>query len=184
MASLLEKVTRNFNEYLKRLNYGFTEQKYDVLYGAIVYLKLESELENLRYEQYFYNNLPYDSNLSFPTIDEKPNRIISTTINNSYSLASGWTWTEIDAYSENVKTYNLTTNVLAGFNYLYISIPKGVDFIISDPLNFILFDSNIETEQSFTKVGEITTSKNIKNNVYRKNDVYNTINSINLKIIL
>lgn len=179
MINLLEKFLNCYSTFIKRLNYGLTNQKYELLYNT--FLLLRNNISEPVYVQYFYNNLQCSGNirLSTPTVT---NRVISWAYDADNFLDSNFVWAETSI--TNPKTYSITTTPRSGYNFIFISVPQDLNVNIYDSINNLLFNSSIAGSYQFTFVGTITTSKGQLNNVYVKNNVYNTINPVTFYIKL
>ena len=177
---LLEKAYNCFIVYLDRLSYGKVNQSYCLLYDAI--LAIANNIQEPQYIQYFENNLDC-INMYYLNITDSMNRKILWTLHDSDILLNSFSWNEIDAPIND--TYQFTTNSKISFNYLYVSIPQGVNSMIFNELNVQIFDSLVgpnATNQLFSLVGTMTLPNGSVNNVYRKNDVYNTYNPVLFKV--
>jgi hypothetical protein len=81
--------------------------------------------------------------------------------------------------------YTFTTLSVDGFNFLYLSVPEGKALKIQNSLDIILYDSerpSSDDDQQFCITGKIVTSNGTINNVFRKNDIYNSHNPAFFKI--
>jgi len=180
---LLEKAYNCYMIYLDHLNYGKVNQNYCMVYGAI--LAIANNITDEQFVQYFEEHLLCENPLYKLTITEDMDRYILWTLSPSDVLLSNFSWNEIPAPTNT--TYPFTTNSLYGFNYLYVSVPQNENFIIYNELNMSLYDSSIgagELNQIFTLIGTMTLDNGNVNNVYKKNDVYNTNNSVLFKVRL
>lgn len=180
MHKLLEKIVNCYDRYLKALNYGKAVKPSPLLYNAIIFEK--SGIENDVYEEYFYNNLKCPTTITLPETTAM-NRIISWALSSQEEASASFTWTEQDATA--LKTYSVTTTPKQGFNYFYVSVPQDVNFIISDALGNVLFNSTlVPSEQHFTLAGTVTTTKGQNNAVYRDNNVFNSNTPITFTVKL
>ena len=170
IKDLKEKAINCYISFLTKLNYGLINQDYSILYATVLCIK--NNITDRKYQEYFYNNL--NCNMGVKLVDSNLMRmIIGYTLNSSGTFSDSFVFNETQI--PNKGTYDLETHSLYGFNYLYISVPKGVDFSIYDALG-----NNITNE--FIYVGEKVTSLLETNSIYRKDNVYNSINSINFNI--
>ena len=177
---LLEKAYNCFIVYLDRLNYGRTNQNYCLLYDAI--LTLANDITDKQFVEYFEANLDCGTRYELQ-ITEDMERKILWTLNSSEIVLDTFVWNEIPVPEDG--TFQFTTNSLGGFNYLYISIPQGVNSYFFNELNMQIFDSlaaPTAPNQIFHLVGTMTLENGSVNNVYRKDDVYNTYNPVLFKV--
>lgn len=180
MINLIDKVVNCYLAYLKRLNYGDARKPSSLLYNAILYLK--SGIDNDQYTEYFYNNLKCPKTITL-TDNLAIYRTIAWALSSSEELLTSFTFTETD--TPTLRSYTLTTTSLVGFNYIYISVPQDVEFIITDVLGNTLFNSTIAPAgQSFSLAGTTTTSEGLTNSVYKSNDVFNTYNPVTYIVTL
>lgn len=179
MIRLEEKVVNCFSRYLTNLICGKTDQNYCLLYDSI--LLLRNNINEEKYIQYFYNNLNCSGNIKLEVIDEK-NRILGSTLNVLETSDNSFIWDEID--TPNLKTYSITTDSLQGYNFFYISIPPNTDARVYDSLNNLLLDTSIAGDYEFIYDSTVVTSKGQVNSVYRKKNMYNTINPVNFIVTL
>lgn len=179
MINLEEKVVNCFSSFIKALNCGKTDRDYCLLYDAILLLK--NNITEDKYVQYFNNNLTCPIIIDLVKTDEM-DRIIGFTLNSSDTVLETFTWTETE--STNLKTYNITTNSVSGYNFLYFSTPPGTNVRIYDALNNLLFDSSTPGNYEFELAGSVETSKGQTNVVYKKKNVYNSINPVTFTVSL
>lgn len=180
MIKLLEKAYNCYISFLTNLNYGRISVPYDILYDSILCLK--NDITDTKYSQYFQSNLFCP--IKFPiVITPTMERMIGWFLNPDPN-ASTFIWNEKEAPS--LTTYYIDVTAKSGFNYLYFSIPQGVNFTIYNTLDIVLFDSQLpdSASQLFMLIGTTTTSKGATNNVFRKKDVYATSSPITYKIKL
>lgn len=174
MNELLEKAYNCYIRFLNRLNYGNVTQNYCLLYDAILYIA--NDLDEEQFYQYFVNNL--DCGTRYPLdITEDMDRLILWTLNESSVVLNTFQWNTIPAPADG--TFSFTTNQLEGYNWLYISVPQDVNMYIYNELNMQLYDSLAPVDgvnQLFNLVGTMTTVNGDTNNVYRKNEVFNSHN--------
>lgn len=168
-------------QYLSNLNYGRTNQSYELLYDAILCLK--EAIPELQYNQYFINNLFCPGKYKI-TITPAMQRIIAWTLSTEGTLAQSFIWNEISAPT--LTTYTIPVGEKYGFNFLYFSVPQGIHFTIYNALDMVLFDSALpySSSQLFHLVGVAPTSVGTINDVYIKNDVYNSTNAVTFKLKL
>ena len=169
MFNLKEKVVNCYLQFLTQLNYGIVRD-YNLLYAAVLYLK--NDIDESRYEQYLYNNLNCNKEITL-TETSTTHMIIGNTLNSSSTLLETFEWNELSIL--NTGLYTITTTPKSGFNYLYISVPTGLTPVIYDSMG-----DNITS--SFNYVGEVITSLGKKNDVYKKDNVFNSSNSIQIKV--
>ena len=180
MDKLLEKAINCFSSYLTRLNCGMTQQNYELLYGAVLLLK--NNINDTKYIQYFYNNLICSSAIKL-TITDAMNRVIGFELSTSEVILPEFVWSETN--TPTLGTYTIITDSVPGYNFLYFSIPPGVNVIIYDALGNVLFNSSIPSGgYEFELVGTKETSKGQNNVVYKKKNVYNSTNPIPFTINL
>ena len=105
-------------------------------------------------------------------------KVIAWTVNSSDNLNNTFAWEDVKISKR--KDYYITNEIVDGFNFLYICLPKNTKFTIYNSLNLVLFDSSLpENGQLFTTI--------FKDNEYlilRKKDVYNTRNPVTFKITI
>ena len=179
MHNLLEKFVNCFGHYIDKLSYGIEVKDYHLLYKTALLIK--SNINNPKYNQYYYNNLKCPIKIKL-TMPESKDRMISFAISELPSMNNSFIWTEIDTPS--LKTYDITNPSQPGYNFIYISIPTDLNFIIFDALSNVLFNSAIPGNYEFNFIGSITTSKGKINSVYRKKNMYNTHNPVTFQIKL
>lgn len=182
MASnvLLEKAYNCYIAYLDNLNYGKVTQNYCLLYDAI--LMIANDITDQQYVEYFESNLDCNRRYVLNITDDMGRQILWT-LNDSEVVLGNFNWTTIDAPINT--TYQFTTNSLGGFNYVYISVPQTVNMLIFNELNVQIQDSlapGTNPNQLFTLVGTMTLENGNTNNVWKKKDVYNTINPVLFKV--
>lgn len=71
-----------------------------------------------------------------------------------------------------------------GYNFLYITAPVNRGVKIYDEMSDLVFNSAGSGSYEFGSVGEIVTGNHRTNIVYRKNNVYNTYNSVTYYITI
>lgn len=179
MPSLLEKAINCYDQYLKNLNYGITNQKYCMLYEALVLLKYDINDKTLLDYYSSHLNCPININL---VMDINVKNMITWTINRLDSVADTFEWNNIDISTTN-RYYTVTTNSVSGYNYFYLTIPQNQDFMIYDEMNNLLFDTK-NPNTNFVLRGTVTTSENQTNLVYMKSNMFNTVNQVNFNIKL
>jgi len=172
IKKLLEKNINCFNSYLDLLNVGVTNAKYYLLYDSILLLK--EQIYDKKHIEYFFNNLHCPCLIK---LKELFNNYIGFSLSQSEGLSSDFIWKSVIANKQ--KTYTITTDSVTGYNFLYFSIPNNKDFIIYNELNMVLFDSTQQGSYEFEYVGIYD-----KQLVYRKNNMYNSVNRINFYIKL
>lgn len=185
MNELLEKAYNCYIRYLNKLNYGTVTQNYCLLYDSILYIA--NDINDEQFYQYFVNNLNCKGAGSSFELDITDNmdRLILWTLNSSDTVLGTFTWNTVPAPQSG--NYSFVTNSVSGYNWLYLSVPQDVNLLIYNELNIQLYDSNIAAgnpSQLFTLVGTMTTVNGHTNNVYRKNDVFNSLNSVLFKITI
>jgi hypothetical protein len=174
MARLEEKVVNCFDTYLKNLNYGKASKPSKLLYDAILYLR--NRLDNDAIEAFLYNNLRCKNNIKL-TETSSMKRVLSVTLSPSEEPLSTFIWKEYKAPVD--ADYTLTTTSTPGFNFVYISVPQDKNFIITNALGHVLFNSLlIPSEQNFTLAGTVRTTKGQTNAVYRGNNIFNGHNPV------
>lgn len=178
MVNLLSKVVNCYQSYINYLNYGITNQNYEMLYNAN--LVLRNNITEEKFRQYFYNNLGCDSTITIQESSTVNNKRIYWTINSSPTLNENFTWNEI-IVTEN-KTYNIITNSVVGFNYIYIATPQEDNFILLDEMNNILYDSASSGHFEYESSGMIETSQGNINIAYKKKNIYNSNNQVQLTL--
>lgn len=180
MLNLLEKSYNCYITFLDNLNYGRISIKYDILQNSILCLK--NNITEVRYVQYFENNLTCKKRYPL-NITTEMERIIAWYLSPNPDTST-FIWNEKDAPS--LTTYYIDVTAKSGFNYLYFSVPQDVSFIIYNSLDIELFNSTLpdSASQLFMLTGTSTTSKGAINNVFRKKDVYATSSPITYKIKL
>ena len=180
MVNLLEKTYNCYLNYIGYLSKGKVNQDYELLYDAILSLKV-GLTEDVFY-QYFMNNLncPIKRPLNVST---DLGRDILWTLDSSDSILSSFSWTSI--LIPNAADYTLSTNKKYGFNFLYIAVPQGVQFTVRNELDMKLYDSTLSDyleTQLFSLVGTYTDPSGKIKSVYRKDDVFNSNNIVTFKI--
>lgn len=180
MVNLLEKSYNCYMNFLDGLNYGRNSLKYDILQNAILCLK--NNITEIRYVQYFENNLTCKKRYPL-NITTTMERIIAWYLSPNPDTST-FIWNEKEAPS--LTTYYIDVAAKSGFNYLYFSLPQDVSFIIYNSLDMVLYNSTLpdSAAQLFMLVGTSTTSKGAINSVFRKKDVYATSTPITYKIKL
>jgi len=172
MASiLLEGAYNCYIRFLNNLTYGRTNQKYDILYDAV--LALKENITDPQFVQYFENNLNCPKLHAINITDEMA-RIFAWDLN-SNDTATSFTWHEFN--TPTLKDYNFTTNTKYGLNFLYIAVPSGVNFVIYDKLGSKLHDSTIEEDaigQQFEFISTTQMSNGAINNVWKKINPFST----------
>ena len=176
---LEEKVVNCFSSYIKKLNCGKTHIDYCTLYDAVLLLK--NDITEQKYMQYYYNNLNCPINIKLIKTNEM-DRVIGFALDSAPTVQPTFSWTETD--SPTLKTYQITTNSVSGYNFLYISTPPEVDVRINDALGNLLYDSSIAGDYEFELAGTVTTSKGQENLVYKKKNVYNSFNPVSFNVTL
>lgn len=113
------------------------------------------------------------------TNPDQPDQIIEVPIESFWGLSQSETidenlvWNKIQYNSGTTTT--LVNNIVPGYNFLYISVPKDSSLAIYNALNILLYNNLLDDSgQLFSYIGEYQTPGGATNDVYRKNDVYNT----------
>lgn len=180
MTNLEEKVVNCYKYYLTRLTYGITNQNYCMLYGAI--LAIKNNITDTKYTQYFYNNLNCPNmGVTFPTKSTSYD-VFSWTLSPSSTVQSNFVWNNIRIGTGG--TFTLRTPSTMGYNFLYITAPVNRGIKIYDEMSDLVFNSTGSGSYEFAAVGEIVTGNHRTNIVYRKNNVYNTYNSVTYYITI
>lgn len=99
------------------------------------------------------------------------------TISPSKNVNNDFSWEDIKL--SNKKDYYITNKQINGFNFLYICLPKGLNFKIYNKLNLLLFDSTDQKDEQLFKI--INDDKWL---MLRKKDVFNTNNPVTFKITI
>lgn len=181
MVNLLEKAYNCYIAYLDRLNYGRVSQNYSLLYDSILCLK--NVISEEKFIQYFENNLlcPERFALNITTAME---RIIAWDLSTSYTALS-FIWNELPAPM--LASYNFTTDAEFGLSFLYLAVPPDANFILYNSLGFVIHDSTIDQNangQNFKLYGSALMSNGSTNNVWRKDEPYDSSKPIDFKIKL
>lgn len=179
-SKLLEKAYNCYMYFVTNVLYGRTNQDYDMLYGATLMLK--NNITNQSLTECFENRLNCPTLYSLAGIDSAA-KLITWTLNTALNVNDTFVWNEIPYSQEGVYTFNTTST--PGFNFLYISIPQDTDMFIHNSMDIILLDTgrpSSDDDQLFHLVGTYTTSTGSINNVFRKNDVYNSNNPVFFKL--
>jgi len=179
MNELLEKAYNCYLIYLDKLNYGNVNQEYCLVYDAI--LAISNNITDEKYRQYFVNNLLCPTKYPL-TITSEMNKMIMWTLNSSSNILNNFNWNNISPTGKNL--YEFTTNSVPGFNFLYLSIPEDVSFIVMNELNMVIqnnLKSAGDVNQLFIFIGTSTVNGKI-NNIWRKKDVFNSLNKVSFKI--
>lgn len=182
MNELLIRAYNCYLVHLDNLNFGRTDKTYCLLYDAI--LTIANDIQEEQFIEYFVANLFCPEN--FPLeLTKDMNRVIAWTLNDSDIVQNSFNWNIINAPIND--TYPIQTNKLIGFNFFYLSIPQGTNFIVYNELNMVLYDSALpanHNNQLFSFKETMLMNNNQTNNIFRKNDIYNTSNSVLFKIKL
>lgn len=183
MPSFLEKAVNCYISYLTNLNYGITDQKYCILYDSWILLK--NNITDRRIVDYYSSHLNCPIKIKLELSMDVKN-LITWTINKSGATTNLFEWNNIDILNTN-KNYTVTTNSVVGYNYFYLTLPQNLDFTIYDEMNNLLFDTkntNENLNNGFILEGTIKTINNQTNLVYRKKNMFNTVNKVTFNIKL
>lgn len=180
MANFLEKIYNCYLHFLNDIGKGNVNIDYKNLYGSVILQK--NNITNKRLVECMSSklNCPIIYQISDVKMEDK---ILSWAMSSNTNILNSFVWNEVQI--DSVGTYYITTNSQSGFNFIYISIPQGSNFSIYNSLDIEIFNSTLPQSginQLFSLSGTITTSKGGINNVYRKDDVFNTFNPVSFKI--
>ena len=179
MINLLQKAYNCYITYLDGLNYGRYSQNYCLLYDSILCLK--NVITDEKYIQYFDNNLLCPERFTL-NITEQMERIIAWDLSTSYT-SNSFVWNDLIAPM--LATYTFNTDAEVGLHFIYLAIPQDVNFIVYNSLGFILHDSTkpqTDPGQNFQLYGTAIMSNGSTNNVWRKNDPFDSGREIEFKI--
>jgi len=178
---LLEKTYNCYLTYLDKLAYGKTDQDTCLLYGAIQLMS--NDISSSRYSQFFSENLMCPDRFIL-NITEDMDKHILWVLDTSAQLGQ-FNWNDIPAPADGL--YEFTTNSVASFNFLYVAVPQNTKITIYNELNMVIYDSELPVNannQLFHLVGTKTLDNGTINDVYRKDDVFNSTHSVMFKIKL
>lgn len=176
MNELLQKAYDCYLVYLDNLNYGNVTQNDCLLYDAI--LAIANDITEEQYLQYFVANLFCGGKYPL-TITSDMDRLIAWTLNESETVQPDFDWHSLGAPTNT--TYPIHTNTEVGFRFFYLSVPQGVNILVTNELDMTLYDSALPVDaqnQLFSLVGTMTMENGQTNNVFRKDDVFNATNSV------
>lgn len=179
MPSFLEKAVNCYVTYLTNLNYGITDQEYCILYDSWILLK--NNITDRRLVDYYSSHLNCPIKIKLE-LDMDVKNLITWTINRSGSITNLFEWNNVDISTTN-RYYTITTNSVSGYNYLYLTLPQYLDFMVYDEMNNLLFDTK-NPNDNFSLMGTVKTINGQTNLVYRKKNMFNTINKVNFNIKL
>lgn len=182
MNELLQRAYNCYLVYLDNLNYGKVDQNYCLVYDAI--LTIANNIEEEQYREYFIANLLCGERYPL-TITTDMDRQLAWTLNESETVTNMFDWHYLGTPSNT--TYFINTNALVGFNFFHLSIPQGTNFMVQNELNIVLYDSSLPASgvnQIFSLTGTMTMPNGYTNNTFKKDDVYNTTNSVLFKVTL
>jgi len=172
MLSLIEKSINCYIQYINNLSYGIQPGNYEILYKSILLLK--NNITDAKYIEYFNNNLVCRTTVKL--VEQLTNLdVISWAVAEEDTLPESPNFLTTSA--PYAGKYKITTPSVIGYNFLYITAPKHKNIRIYDEMNDLLFDSSYINNE-FVYSGNVITQKGRTNAVYRKNNVFNTLNPI------
>lgn len=182
MGNLLEKVYNCYLYFINGISKGNIDQDYKNLFGSVLFLK--NNIENIRLEQCMETKLNCPIVFPIEQIDTG-GRVISWSLSSQDYLNNSFVWNNIAV--EKFGIYTINTTQTPGFNFIYISVPQDVNVSIKNSLDIEIFNSTLPQNlqnQLFSLAGTVVTSTGEINNVYKKDDVFNTFNPVTFKIKL